>query len=106
MEGGEITMDNIMEAEVCDQATGVLGAGNFRKVFERMGYKQVDVLDWSSTAGDWSFIVSADGTTWHLATQENMYPHIGFKYNIDRNEVYYGSADQVIEQIYNQQFAY
>jgi hypothetical protein len=99
-------MDDETQLELCEQATGVMGAGNFRKVFESMGYKQVDVLDWSSSAGDWSFIVSRDGQTWHLATQENAYPHVGFRYNVDMTEIYHGSADQVMEQISNQQFAY
>jgi len=58
------------------------GAGSYRKVFETLGFTQVEVFEQSSSAGYWSFIV-CDGDYWMLAFQENRYPYHGFNYSVD-----------------------
>ena len=54
------------------------GAGSFREVFKMLGYKKVDVYEWSSSAGDWTFILRGKG----YACQENRYPYHGFRYGL------------------------
>ena len=53
------------------------GAGSFRQVLARLGYVRVEVLDWTSSAGDWAFKVKAG-----VIYQENRYPNCGFKYSL------------------------
>lgn len=55
------------------------GAGNYREVFVVLGVDVIEVNDWTSSAGDWSFGVKIYDK-WYMATQENRYPCIGFKY--------------------------
>ena len=68
------------EKELCEEATGVQGAGNYRDVAKKQGYKFLDVFDWTSSAGDWSFIVSEDGIVWRMMFQTNNFPRAGFTY--------------------------
>ena len=67
------------------------GAGNYRKVFcEILGFKSIEVLNWSSSAGDWQFGVN-DGIGWRLACQDNRYPYHGFLYSVaQEGEIYWG----------------
>ncbi len=53
------------------------GAGSFREVLKRLGYKKVDVYEWCSSAGDWTFRIKG-----HYVSQENRYPYHGFKYGL------------------------
>jgi len=53
------------------------GAGSFREVLSLLGYKKVDVYDWTSSAGDWTFIIKG-----HYVSQENRYPYNGFRYGL------------------------
>lgn len=53
------------------------GAGSFREVFNKLGYKKVDVYEWGSSAGDWTFILNGK-----YACQENRYPYHGFRYGL------------------------
>jgi hypothetical protein len=55
------------------------GAGSFRQILARLGYQRVTVEDWTSSAGDWSFIVSAG-----IVTQTNRHPYFGFTYYLHR----------------------
>ena len=57
------------------------GAGSYDEVFEMLGFEKVEVIEWSSSAGDWSFGVK-DKTGWRLAWQENRYTYHGFRYSI------------------------
>lgn len=80
------------------QATGVKEAGNYREYAEKHGYKFIEVLNWSSSAGDWEFIISKDGKEWQILSQTNNFPRAGFSYHID-SELFYGTADEVLKQI-------
>ena len=56
------------------------GAGSYRKVFiDLLDYKKIEVVCWSSSAGDWQFGVF-DGEQWIACGQENRYPRHGFRY--------------------------
>lgn len=90
---------------VAESATGCPGAGGYMAYAEQQGYEFVEVVDWCSSAGDWTFIVSKDGHEWVVMYQENNYPRPGFTRVIAEREVYCGSAiealAQVIEELYN-----
>lgn len=58
------------------------GSATFRKFFIDVGFAEVDVFEWSSSAGDWTFVVR-DGDCWYPAFQHNRYPYHGFKYLVD-----------------------
>jgi hypothetical protein len=53
------------------------GAGSFREVLKLLGYKKIDVYEWCSSAGDWTFKVKG-----HYVCQENRYPYFGFRYSL------------------------
>jgi len=53
------------------------GAGSFREVLKLLGYKKVDVYEWCSSAGDWTFRIRG-----HYVCQENRYPYHGFRYGL------------------------
>lgn len=57
------------------------GAGNFEEVFTSLGFSEVKVIDWTSSAGDWTFgVKNEDG--WFIGTQEHRYPLQGYRYMI------------------------
>ena len=58
------------------------GAGSYKEIFTSLGFEEVKVIDWTSSAGDWAFGVKND-IGWFLAFQENRYPYHGFKYSIN-----------------------
>lgn len=97
-------MDNLREIvmhdpRVAEEATGCLGAGSYANFAKSKGYAHIEVLNWTSSAGDWQFIVSKDGVRWHVLYQENNYPHPGFSHSIERR-TYHGTAEEVIEELY------
>ncbi len=53
------------------------GAGSYREVLNLLGFKKVEVYDWTSSAGDWTFKIRGK-----LVCQENRYPYQGFRYGI------------------------
>jgi hypothetical protein len=55
------------------------GAGSFREVLVRLGYQRVEVEDWCSSAGDWTFTVRRG-----IVSQDNRYPNYGFCYRLQR----------------------
>jgi hypothetical protein len=57
------------------------GAGNYRRVFSLLGFTDVKVINWTSSAGDWEFGVK-DETGWRIACQSNRYPYYGYEYTI------------------------
>jgi hypothetical protein len=73
------------EQVMCEDATGCIGAGNYRDYAERHGYPHLKVWDWTSSAGDWSFLVSKDGKEWVWMSQENNWPNPGFTWTIDED---------------------
>ena len=87
------------DKRIAEQATGCRGAGNYKDYAEKHGYKFLEVLDWTSSAGDWSFIVSKDKKHWRILYQENKYPHSGFRYSLSKEE-YVGTAKQVLTGLY------
>ena len=84
--------------EVSEQATGCMGAGGYTQFAKKHGYTHIEVLDWSSSAGDWSFLVSKDSQEWRVLSQTNNYPRRGFSYEIS-DEVFYGNADEALESV-------
>ena len=54
----------------------------YHKFFGDMEYKDVKVIDQTSSAGDWIFGLF-DGRVWIFGIQENAYPKRGFIYAID-----------------------
>jgi hypothetical protein len=78
----------ILEPKSCEDVTGCPGAGDYRTWARQQGYDYCEVFDWSSSAGDWTFIVSKDGHAWHVMTQTNNYPRPGFTRHI--GEACYG----------------
>lgn len=75
------------------------GAGSFRRLAERLGFTHVEVVEWSSSAGDWIFIVSRDGHEWWVMTQENRHPFHGFKYSCEQRQGRFGTAEQVLKEV-------
>jgi len=61
------------------------GASSYNKLLTSLGYKKVEVVDWSSSAGDWTF-GAFDGESWYVVSQSNRYPYHGFRYSINRDE--------------------
>jgi len=93
-------MKKLREKAICEQATGVRGAGDFRAVFEAKGYPHLEILNWTSSAGDWEFLISKDGEIWHIAGQTNRWPRSGFEYWID-DEIFEGTSSEVLEFVSN-----
>ena len=91
-----------IEEQMCAQAIGCSGAGAYKRWAAAEGYPYCEVYDWTSSAGDWTFIVSKDGETWHPMFQSNNYPNAGFTRTVDTTEVYRGTADEVTQEIWNQ----
>lgn len=58
------------------------GAGSYREFFTRMGFVDVEVIDHTSSAGDWCFGVKRKDGVWTLAFQENRFPRHGFNYSL------------------------
>jgi len=78
-----------------ETATGCVGADSYKGFAERLGYSHVEVLNWTSSAGDWQFIVSKDGRRWRILFQENNYPRgPGFSHTLG-DEEYEGTAAEV-----------
>lgn len=76
-------VSELVEAAVCEQATGCSGAGGYRAWAREQGYSRCEVYDWTSSAGDWTFLVSRDGSEWFVMYQENRYPRSGFERGIN-----------------------
>ena len=89
-------------AIVAEQATGCRGAGGYTDYAIEHGYKYIEVVDWTSSAGDWTFFVSKDSYVWYLMFQENNWPKAGFTRTIEDgkgDQAYLGSAAEVLELI-------
>ncbi len=67
--------------------TGCHGANSYLDYAKANGYTNVEVLNWSSSAGDWQFIISKDGHEWHVLFQENNYPRAGFSHHVSDEPV-------------------
>ena len=58
------------------------GAGSYRAVARRLGYKKIEVENWTSSAGDWQFRLHGG----LFLFQRNRYPYHGFMYSVGRGE--------------------
>lgn len=87
-----------------NQATGCDDASGYAEYAEKLGYRFIEVVDWTSSAGDWTFAVSKDGDEWKLMCQTNNYPQPGFTREIVDEFTYYGCASDVLQQIESEQY--
>ena len=89
----------LVEQYAAEQATGCEGAGDYGNYAKANGYDYCEVLDWTSSAGDWTFIVSKNGHEWRVMSQENNYPWgSGFTRGIEER-MFYGTAEEVLAEI-------
>jgi hypothetical protein len=93
-----VELNPVIEKYMAEQATGCRGAGDYRAWAEQQGYTHLEVVDWTSSAGDWSFIVSQDGQLWFRMFQENNYPRgPGFSRQIDESQGFEGTKEEALE---------
>ena len=95
------TIKKLQEETIAEQATGCKGAGGYRQWAKQQGYTCCEVLNWSSSAGDWSFLVSDDGENWYIMYQENNWPKPGFTRNVDTTYCFNGTLEEVYKQVEN-----
>lgn len=88
----------VLAAYHSDMATGCIGAGGYRAWAQAQGYQYVRTLCNSSSAGDWSFLISKNGDVWQLMWQENNWPRPGFSRYIEPKE-WVGSFEEVVQQM-------
>lgn len=69
---------------------------HFRDWAESKGYSYCEVLDWESNTGDWTFIISRDGSVWQVMTQYKS--RDGFLRGINRKQ-YFGNPGNVIKEL-------
>ena len=87
-----------------EQATGCVGANSYKQYARDRGYTHIEVLDWTSSAGDWQFLVSKDGHEWFVLFQENNYPRgPGFSHQIDEGFPFIGTLEEVYKEIEERQ---
>ena len=83
-----------------EQATGCMGAHSYRDYAREQGYKYCEVLNWTSSAGDWQFLVSNNKRgPWYVLQQDNNYPRPGFSHSIDKGHPFYGTLNSVYKQV-------
>lgn len=58
----------------------VRSAGGYRGVLRLLGFRKVEVEDWTSSAGDWCFKIQGGRFCW----QENRWPIGGYRYTIGK----------------------
>ena len=80
-------------------ATGCRGSADYREWARQKGFLFLEIFDWTSSAGDWSFLVSRNGKKWYMMFQENNFPQPGFTRTIDTSKYWKGTAEKVIAEI-------
>ncbi|MBP8115639.1 MAG: hypothetical protein KAY50_09800 [Chitinophagaceae bacterium] len=83
--GGELSMDEAKNKILNGGSVEVpnAGSGSYNEFFCQIcEFNEIKVIDWGSSAGDWSFGVR-NGEVWYWAGQSNRYPGHGFEYNIN-----------------------
>ena len=55
-------------------------AGSYKEVARRLGFKKIEVEDWTSSSGDWCFKLKGG----RFMYQTNLWPSRGFSYSIGR----------------------
>jgi hypothetical protein len=91
--------DHAILMGTAEQFTGCANADGYKAAALKAGYKHCHVIDWTSSAGDWYFLISKDGETWTTMAQENAYPEPGFKYYFNDDNVTYlfeGTKDEAL----------
>ena len=94
------TNGNVLESSVDIRAAAAYrgievpnaGSGSYDDVFKNMGFDEVKVIDWTSSAGDWCFGVRLK-KNWFRAYQSNRYPRYGFLYSIDNSRAFKSFED-------------
>jgi len=69
------------------------GAGSYGEMFRRLGADSCEIVDSTSSAGDWSFALEMGGP-WRVAVQENRHPYHGFRYALLDGE--YGTMEELL----------
>lgn len=84
-----------------EQATGCRGAHSYKDYANAQGFKYCEVLNWTSSAGDWQFLVATNKRgPWYVLYQNNNYPRAaGFSHSIDRQRPFFGTIKSVYKQI-------
>lgn len=72
------------------------GAGSYRKVFQALNYTEVELLESSSSAGDWTFM-AFDGCYWDVVFQTNRYPRHGFSYSRHMDLIGFTDKDRLLQ---------
>ena len=72
------------------------GAGSYDEAFENLGFDKIEIVESTSSAGDWTFGIK-DKTGWRLAWQENRYPYYGFRYSIDLDNSGFETFDNLLK---------
>ena len=93
-----MNIEQLREKIVAESATGCRGAGDYRAVAQSLGFERCEVYDWTSSAGDWTFLVSEDGFCWRIMSQTNRWPLCGFEYHID-DLVLFGTFEEVCKEL-------
>jgi hypothetical protein len=89
----QATLEMIVDSGICEDTTGYDGAGDFLEYAKKQGYPHCAVLDWSSSAGNWSFVISMEGEYWQMMYQEN---RRGFTCTID-DECFAGTQKEALK---------
>ena len=92
-------LENIRAADCAEVASGP-GAGSYLAYARQQGYAHLLVVDWTSSAGDWTFLVSKDKETWYLLFQTNNFPRSGFSHQIDLDRPFEGTEEEALEQVF------
>lgn len=73
------------------------GAGSYSEVFQMLGYEEAKPIEWSSSAGDWTFAIR-NGEDWYVAQQRNRYPYHGFLYH--RSKFQFSSYEEACRRAF------
>lgn len=70
---------------------------NYQEWAAKFGYVHCHYFDFTSSAGDWSFIVSKDGYVWNMMYQENRWPGVGYDRYIETADFVCGTLEEAME---------
>jgi len=74
------------------------GAGSYKEIFTSLGFEEIEIIDSTSSAGDWTLGVK-NCYGWFVAVQENRYPYHGFKYSISDLIVCFGTFEDLCKEV-------
>lgn len=93
-----ITSNMFIGSGAESEATGTDNSRGYLQYAMNRGFNHIEVLDWSSSAGDWQFLISRNGYDWQILHQTNNYPLDGFSYHIE-DDIWCGTVEQAYKQI-------